>query len=243
MLAKSFIYSSIVSAVIAISAVAHSAIIIGGTRVIYPSEKKDVTVQVKNDGSKPSLMQVWMDDGDANITPDKSNVPFIVSPPVSRVDPKTGQVISITFTGADLPKDRESLYWLNVLDIPAKPAIDEKSQTRPNYLQLSVRSRIKVFYRPEGLLSKASDSPKLLKWTVSGGQLNVENPSPYHVNLLNLNGISSTGKKVELASKGLILAPFQSQNIVLTDLNIKKLSLKSINDYGGTDDHEVDLMH
>lgn len=243
MFAKSFIYSSIVGVLVTISAVAHSAIIIGGTRVIYPAEKKDVTVQVKNDGNKPSLMQVWMDNGDADVTPDKSNVPFIVNPPVSRVDPKTGQTISLTFTGADLPKDRESLFWINFLDIPAKPATSADSQEATNYLQFSIRSRIKVFYRPEKLSAKVADAPKSLKWAISGKQLKVDNPTPYYVNLLNLKALSATGQKTELAADGLMLAPFQSHNVELKDLNFKKLSLLSINDYGGTDSLEVDLMH
>ncbi len=243
MFAKSFIYSSIVSALVAMSAAVHSAIIISGTRVIYPAEKRDVTVQVKNDGNKPSLMQVWMDNGDASITPDKSNVPFIVNPPVSRVDPKTGQTISLTFTGADLPKDRESVFWMNVLDIPSKPSTSADLQAPTNYLQFSIRSRIKVFYRPENLLAKVTDAPKALKWAISGNQLKIDNPTPYYVNLLNLRAISSLGQYTELASEGLMLAPFQSHNVVLKDLNVKKLSLLSINDYGGTDSLDVDLTH
>lgn len=47
MFAKSFIYSSIVGALVAISAVAHSAIIISGTRVIYPAEKEMLLFKLK----------------------------------------------------------------------------------------------------------------------------------------------------------------------------------------------------
>lgn len=243
MFAKSFIYSSILGTLFTISAVVHSAIIVNGTRVIYPAEQKEVTVQVKNDGSKPSLMQIWMDNGDANITPDNSNVPFIVTPPVSRVDPNMGQTISISFTGADLPEDRESLFWMNVLDIPAKPSTSATLQSPTNYLQFSIRSRIKVFYRPTNLSTKVADAPKSLNWMISENQLKIKNPTPYHVNLLSLKGISAAGKSIELASDGLMLSPFQSHNIVLKDSNIKKISLLSINDYGGTDQVDVDLKN
>ncbi len=242
MFAKSLGYSSIAGALIMLCSVAQAAIIVNGTRVIYPAKQKDVTLQVKNDGIKPSLMQVWMDDGDASITPDKSNVPFIITPPVSRVDPKSGQTISISYTNANLPQDRETVFWVNILDIPAKPQ-SQDSAASDNYLQLSVRSRIKLFYRPDNLKGSALAAPKALQWKLSNNQLNVTNPTPYYVNFANIKGISSTGTTSELIPKGLMVAPFQSQNVDLKNNSIQKIKLTSINDYGGTDSLDVELKH
>nr|WP_174507003.1 fimbria/pilus periplasmic chaperone [Acinetobacter sp. Marseille-Q1620] len=242
MFAKSLGYSAIVGTLIAINFAAEAAIIVNGTRVIYPANKKDVTVQVKNDGTKPSLMQVWMDNGDASITPDKSDVPFVITPPVSRVDPKTGQSISIAYlNNANLPKDRESIFWLNILDVPAKPQNSKENQDATNYLQLSIRSRIKVFYRPEDLKGNPLDAPSALQWKQSGTQLNVNNPTPYYVSFSSIKAVSNTGTATELAAKGLMLAPYQSQNIELNHSTTKKLSLISINDYGGTNNLDVEL--
>ena len=54
------------------------------------------------------------------------------------------------FTGAEhLPQDRETVYWLNVLEIPPKPKAG--SDAAEDDLQLAVRSRLKLFYRPKGL--------------------------------------------------------------------------------------------
>lgn len=242
MLAKSLGYSSIAGALIILCSAAHAAIIVNGTRVIYPAKKKDVTLQVRNDGTKPSLMQVWMDNGDASITPDKSNVPFVITPPVSRVDPKSGQTISISYINADLPQDRESVFWINILDIPAKPQRQE-NDADSSYLQLSVRSRIKLFYRPEKLKGSAIAAPKALQWTLSNNQLNVNNPTPYYVSFSNIKAISNSGTASELVPKGLMVAPFQSQNIDLKNNPIQKITLTSINDYGGTDNLDVELKH
>ena len=40
-------------------------IVIHGTRVIYPSDAREVTLQVSNNGSKPALVQAWLDEGDS----------------------------------------------------------------------------------------------------------------------------------------------------------------------------------
>ncbi len=42
-------------------------IVIHGTRVIYPSDAREVTLQVSNNGSKPALVQAWIDEGDPKV--------------------------------------------------------------------------------------------------------------------------------------------------------------------------------
>ena len=61
-------------------------IVISGTRVIYPETAKDVTVKMENRGNKPLLVQAWLDDGRDDVNPQELKLPFIVTPPVSRVD-------------------------------------------------------------------------------------------------------------------------------------------------------------
>jgi P pilus assembly chaperone PapD len=50
-------------------------------------------------------------------------------------------------TGGSLPEDRESVFWLNVKSIPAT----DDSVPHNNVLQVVVKSRLKLFYRPAGL--------------------------------------------------------------------------------------------
>lgn len=45
---------------------AHAGIVIYGTRVIYPAEKKEVVVQLVNQGEQASLVQSWIDDGNTH---------------------------------------------------------------------------------------------------------------------------------------------------------------------------------
>lgn len=95
-------------------------IVISGTRIVYPQSSKDVVVNLDNHGNKPLLVQTWLDDGRDGVNPQELKLPFIITPPVSRIDPKKGQSVRITYTGTPLPQDRESLFWFNVLEIPPK---------------------------------------------------------------------------------------------------------------------------
>lgn len=107
---KSFQAVLLATAVLATSN-ASADIVISGTRIIYPQSSKDVVVNLDNHGTKPLLVQTWLDDGRDGVNPEELKLPFIITPPVSRIDPKKGQSIRITYTGTPLPQDRESLFW------------------------------------------------------------------------------------------------------------------------------------
>ncbi|MDI5035931.1 Holliday junction resolvase RuvX, partial [Salmonella enterica subsp. enterica serovar Montevideo] len=42
----------------------------------YPADKKEVLVQLMNQGNRSSLVQSWIDDGDSSLPPEKIHVPF-----------------------------------------------------------------------------------------------------------------------------------------------------------------------
>ena len=138
---------------------AHASVTISGTRVVYPLGQREVTVKLDNDSLHPSLVQVWMDDGNAAAKPGDIQVPFVITPPIFRMEPKKSQVLRVMYSGEPLPSDRESVYWLNVLDIP--PKAEDAPDT--NALQFAFRIRIKLFVRPAKLLGKPEDAPA--SWT------------------------------------------------------------------------------
>lgn len=63
-------YALIISSIIM---PAHAGIVIYGTRVIYPADKKEVLVQLMNQGNRSSLVQSWIDDGDSSLPPEKNS--------------------------------------------------------------------------------------------------------------------------------------------------------------------------
>ena len=94
---------------------AQANVVIIGTRVIYPQDQKNIIVKLENNGKNAALVQAWLDTGDQNADPKNIKTPFIITPPVSRVEAKSGQSLRITYTGSQsLPQDRESLYYFNL---------------------------------------------------------------------------------------------------------------------------------
>ncbi|EPU1027744.1 TPA: type 3 fimbria chaperone MrkB, partial [Klebsiella pneumoniae] len=151
-------------------------IIVNGTRFIYPGNEKEITVQLSNNADRPALAlaQAWLDNGDADATPDTITTPFIITPPISRVDAKSGQTLRIKLgSSAGLAKDKETLWWLNLLEIP--PVVANQKNEGQNVLQLAIRSRFKFIYRPAGLGNRDAAAEKLTL-TASGSSLAINNP-------------------------------------------------------------------
>lgn len=223
---------------------ANADIIIHGTRVVYPSEGREITVKLSNEGQTPSLVQAWIDEGDAKVTPDKSQVPFVITPPITRVEPGKGQSLRISSLPAvnALSKDRESLYWLNILDIPPKPTAQTGDVNSENFLQLAIRSRIKFFYRPSELKGNSAAAPKKLKWQTQGNNLLIQNPTPFYVTITSIaqKKAGSKAGDIEVISDGLMLSPFSEQSLSVKKPNLKGMTFITINDYGGRVEHAVE---
>ncbi|MGL4602842.1 MAG: fimbrial biogenesis chaperone, partial [Iodobacter sp.] len=225
---------------------AFAGVVITGTRVVYKAEEREVTVKISNPGKETVLVQAWADTGNEKSTPDEADAPFLIMPPIFRMGPQSGQALRVSFTGADLPKDRESVFWLNILDIPSQPKASNKTD---NFLQMAFRSRIKLFYRPAGLAGKASAAAEKLSWSLlpqAGGKgylLRARNPSAYHVSLAHVKLL--IGHHEHKAGNGM-LRPGDSHDFLLEDLKHKpkdhmKLNYESINDFGAVVMHSTPL--
>lgn len=98
-----------------LSTAAQAGIVMGGTRVVYQEGKREAAISVTNaDTHSPYLVQSWVENYAEN---NKSRVPFIVTPPLFRLDPEQQNVLRINYIGGTLPTDRESVFWLNVKSI------------------------------------------------------------------------------------------------------------------------------
>ncbi|MGF6590105.1 fimbrial biogenesis chaperone [Pseudomonas sp. 2835] len=218
------------------AAQASAGVVITGTRLIYPAGQKEITVKLDNAGTQPALTQSWLDTGNVESTPTQSKAPFLISPPVARIDPGKGQTLRVMFTGAAMEQDRESVFWLNVLDIPPKP----QGEGDLNTLQMAFRSRIKLFYRPEKLAGTASEAIEQVQWHVvparngQGWELQAFNPSAFHVSLIELDLVD--GGKRERSEDGMI-APGETRAFPLPALKARpgaaaRVQFNAINDYG-----------
>lgn len=152
---------------------AQAGIVIYGTRVIYPAGKNEVMVQLMNRGDRGALVQAWIDDSNTSITPENIRVPFLISPPVVRVRANTGQQLKIKALSNTLPRNQESLFYLNVLDIPPNASVNDGK----NVVKFAIQNRIKLFYRPEGVTGVTQASFHHLVLQQKGKNLFLQNNS------------------------------------------------------------------
>lgn len=202
---------------------AHAAdpkgITVGGTRLIYEGSKKEASLNVTNSDSNPYLIQSWAETQAGGA--DKA--PFIITPPLFRLEGNKQNLLRVIRTGGSLPEDRESLYWLNIKSIPAGMA-----KEGVNTLQIAVKTRIKLIYRPKALLKKTpEDFTEQLTWSKGSGRLTVQNPTPY---VMNFQSITVGGQTVKDAT---YVLPGSSASFTLPAGAGGPVSWKLITDYGG----------
>lgn len=216
--------------------IAHASVVIGGTRVVFPAQDGEVTLRLSNRGDRPALVEAWIDRGNPQSTPDKSDAPFLITPPLFRMEAHRDQSLRIIATQPQLPLDRESLFWLNVLEVPPKPSATEAAGK--NLLQFAVRSRLKLFYRPAQLTGDPVKAAGQLTWKVAaaspGFALEVHNPSPFYITISALS--LDVGGKQYTADTGMI-DPFGTLKLAVKALTQAPaagvaLSYSVINDYG-----------
>lgn len=166
-----------------------ASVVLTNTRVIYPGNSAEHTIQFMNTDDFPNIVQLWTDKGDAQSTPETADGPFIILPPIFKVNPQSGQSVRIIYTGEGLPQDKESVFYLNFLVIPPKM---EQSQGE-NQLLIVLRNRIKIFYRPAGIKGSPAQSVKnmtaSLEYNEHGepNKITLKNDSGFYISLSNLN--------------------------------------------------------
>ena len=222
------------------SSLASAGITLGGTRVVLQAPAKEASILVKNQAPQDIMIQSWMEteNGTGN-----QDVPFAITPALSRLGANKQQTLRILFQGQGLPTDRESVFRLNVQEIP------QKSKSG-NSLQVALRQRIKMFYRPVDLPGTALEAPKELKWRVvqqgSKAVVEVTNNTAFHVSFATVklqNGNKSYAVDADM------VAPKSSRQFDIkglpagTSSSGMKVEFENVNDYGGLEKHSTALTN
>ncbi len=196
-----------------------AGVVVGGTRVVYLSDKKEVSISVNNPEEEVSyLIQSWIQDEN-----DKIKTPFIVTPPLFKLPANNENIVRIVNVDNQLPMDRESMFWFNVKSIPET----SNAESNVNQLQIVVNSRLKLFYRPVQLKEKAATAYKKLKFKQENGFLIAQNTTPYFISFSSLSVDNHDIKQAGM------IKPFDQLSWPLPLKNSRKVSWRVINDYGG----------
>jgi len=207
---------------------AQAALTVNTTRIVFDSDKRSTSVVIANPSPRPYAVQSWV-----NTAKDDTDtaVPLATSPGLFRLDPGKEQMVQISRLPNKLPQDRETLFYLNVQEIP------EVNPEDVNVLNIGLRTRLKLFYRPSELKDRPVDRIGELRWSVRQGlgrvQLVVDNPTPYHYTFGRLE-VSTAGKTE--AIQAMAMAPPFGQQVYdlarIKSVNALQLTFTTINDYG-----------
>ncbi|WP_259051638.1 fimbria/pilus periplasmic chaperone [Klebsiella sp. BIGb0407] len=199
-----------------------------GTRAVFNSGDNVISMRLVNSGNEPSVVQIWTDDGDPLANPQDSRTPVIALPPVFSIQPGEIKSVKLQLVSPDkILKDRESLYWLNIYQIPPRSKTDDAEQ----HVFLPLRFRLKVFVRPENIPVLEEEDGKKLNFSVirvnDKETLAIKNPTPWHMNIgeLNIDG--------EVFG-GLVVSPYSDGQVTLSDRSKRANSIQYsiINDDG-----------
>lgn len=205
---------------------------LGVTRVIYDPDSNGTTLSVVNPQDYPILLQ-----SEALTEDMKSRAPFMVTPPLQRIEALQQSRLRIVRTGGSFPPDRESMQWICAKGIPpkagdtwaagrdGKPAVKDKVFMN---VQLSINSCIKLFVRPAAVKGSPTDAARQVAWQWQGGRLKGSNNSPFYINLTSLTVNGSALPDAHY------IPPFGSYVYDVPDgKKSGQVNWKIINDYGG----------
>ncbi|WP_337264088.1 MULTISPECIES: fimbrial biogenesis chaperone [unclassified Serratia (in: enterobacteria)] len=210
---------ALVSALLLTTQVAQAGVIVGGTRLIYEGDKKESSLSVSNPDKKAYLVQSWVEPNGSGV----EKAPFVVTPPLFRLDGGQENLLRIVRAGGNLPEDKESLFWMNIKAIPS--IAKEGDQ---NTLQIAIKTRIKLIYRPQGVKGIPEEMADRLTWRRNGNSLQVTNPTPFY---MNFQKVTVAGKSVKDVT---FVAPGSTANFALPEgVSAGRVSWNIINDYGG----------
>lgn len=176
-----------------------SGVSLNATRLVYDQGSKSISVHARNNTDVNYLSKFTITD--------KNNAPsalFNISPPLIKILSGKSQEVRIYGNTASLPEDRETVFYLHAVMMPAT-----SSDVRSNALSFAYENIIKVFYRPANLKMLPEDAHRQLAVNATSSGVTVVNNSPYYI---SLNHLILNGTKVELhmAKKNTMIAPFDS---------------------------------
>lgn len=213
------------------SLTANAALTLNTDRLIYNQKEGDASVTVHNDEDRAYLVQAWIDDGSKDV---QKKLPFVTTPPLFRLAPKSDNVIRVLYTGTGLPQDRESLFWLNVKGVPGLSEDETKIESR---MVIAINNRIKLFFRPDGLQGNSVDAIQDLRWTHTGKIVTVQNDSAYYVVLGSIQ-IGTEKINVDVVKNNTVIPPYSNKKYDMKNpvTSQTMVSWEGVTEFGGKTD-------
>ncbi len=181
---KSSFISLLPLACMALMSTAFAGVTAERTRVIFPQDKREVSLMLANLNTYPVITQVWVNDGQPGNTPESAKAPVMPLPPVFHMDPQQTQTLRLLQLGDKLPSDRESLYWQNIHDVtPTQQGPEGEDSTQ---VTVTMQTQMKLILRPQKLPQSLERTAASLQFRMDGDRITVTNEGPHYISLAYL---------------------------------------------------------
>lgn len=146
---------------------ASAALSVDQSRYIFEGNKDAISIVVENADKQTYGGQTWIE----NIKETDTRPTFVVTPPFFKVAGNSKQVLRVIKALDEMPEDKESIYWINLQEIP--PA------NKDGGLSIALRTKVKLLYRPESLMAGRKEAEKGLSLETIDGKTTLVNTTPY----------------------------------------------------------------
>lgn len=200
-------------------------------RLVFNEGEKAISLSVVNHGENPYLIQAGV-----SAAPDKQlRAPFLVTPPLFRLNGNAQNMMRIVGTGAELPRDRESVFYFYASAVPGQrdpheEGRDDASGVVGAQLSIAMKTVLKLFYRPKGLSVTIDQAHGMMQFVQQGTQVAIKNPTPYYQSFAFL---SFDGVQQDLDRQVSMIAPGATATFA-AGKPVKSVSWSVMTDYGGS---------
>jgi len=206
-----------------------ASISVGSSRIIFHEENSSQSVDINNSSKfQTYLINVGISD---TVKSKSASNAFIPTPVLFRIEPDSVNTVRIMKKSQMLPRDRESIFYFNVMAIPTGKTGDSPSANNlDGTLQVATGNTVKLFYRPNNLPMTQKEAMGKLQFSRTGNSVKVSNPTPYFISLKNL---VINGKKIKLdvISGSSMISPFATNTYPVT-VGQGTTKWTAINDFG-----------
>ncbi|HFF8525011.1 TPA: molecular chaperone [Providencia rettgeri] len=205
----------------------NAALSLDRSRLILNGNEESAEITVTNNDIKsPYLIHSWVE----NANGEKISEPLVALPPIQRIEAGNKTLIRVRAltNKQNLPQDRESLFFLNIREIPPK-------SNNKNAVRFALQTRIKIFYRPENIAIRKSElaTPGAKNITIlqKNNKIEIKNPTNYNINMVAIK----YDNKVLHDFNPIVIPPKDSYKIdIPNNTKIKRPIISIINDYGSS---------
>ncbi|HIF9182376.1 TPA: fimbria/pilus periplasmic chaperone [Photobacterium damselae] len=195
-----------------------AALVLDATRYIYNGKDDSISVLVENESQHEYGAQIWIE----NIIENDSRPMFVGTPSFFKVKPDRHQVARIIKVSNHMAQDKESIYWLNVQEIPPLK--------EGGGLSIAIRTRVKLIYRPMALIKDRNNAEQYISIKKQSGKSYLVNTTPYIFTIGTVLDINDRPIKFSRNDITKLTMFMPGDKVELRTNEVK--SVNALNDYG-----------